>query len=92
MALAAAGDEQAGAQWLGQDENLAWPGGALAQELIGVGHPDHGQAVLRLGIADRVAAGERPACLTDLGARAGQDLGQHLLRELLGEGCDRQGE
>jgi len=57
-----------------------------------MGDPDHGQAVLRLGIADRVAAGERPARLADLAAGPGQDLGHDPLGQLLGKGRDRQGE
>ena len=57
-----------------------------------MGRPDHRQPVLRLGVADRVAAGEGAAGLADLGRRAGEDLGHDLARQLLGEGRDRQRE
>ena len=73
-------------------QGVAWAGAALAQQSIRVRGPDDGQAVLRLGVADRVAAGERPACLADLGRRAPEHLRQHVAWQLLGERRDRQGE
>ena len=41
---------------------------------------DDRQPVLGLGVADRVAAGERAARLADLGRGAGEDLGHDVSR------------
>ena len=87
-----AGDEDAGPERLGQDEPVARPGAALAQQPVGMGGADDRQPVLRLRVADGVAAGERAAGLADLGRGAGEDLGQHVARQVLGEGRDRQRE
>ncbi len=57
-----------------------------------MGGADDREAVLRLGVADGVAAGQRPAGLPDLGRGAREDLGQHVARQVLGERRDRQGE
>ena len=65
-ALAAAADEQPGAESLGQQEQVAGPRPALAQDPVGVDRPDHRQAVLRLRVADRVAAREDAAGLAHL--------------------------
>ena len=65
---------------------------ALPQQVVGVGGADDREAVLGLRVADRVAAGERAARLADLGRRAGEDLGHHVARQVLGEGRDRQRE
>ena len=65
---------------------------ALAQQLVGMGGADHGEPVLGLRVADRVAAGERAARLADLGRRALEDRGQHVTWQVLWKGRDRQGE
>ena len=66
-ALAVPGHEQPGPQPLGQEERVAGPRPALAEQPIRMGRADDRQPVLRLGVADRVAAGERAAGLADLG-------------------------
>ncbi len=61
------------------------PGAALAQHPVGLRRADHGQAVLRLPVADRVTTGEQAARLPDL--RGGpvehgpQGRGREVLRE-----------
>ena len=57
-----------------------------------MGGADDRQPVLGLRVADRVAAGQRAARLADLGRRAREDRGQHVARQVLGEGRDRQRE
>ena len=91
-ALAGARHQHAGAERLREEEPVAGPGAALAQQLVGMGGADHREAVLGLGIADRVAAGERAARLAHLGRRAREDLGHDVARQVLGEGRDRQRE
>ena len=71
---------------------VAGPGAALAQQLVGVGRADDREAVLRLGIADGVAAGERSAGFADLRCGAVEDRRERVPRQLLGERRDRQGE
>jgi hypothetical protein len=51
---------------------------------------DHGEPVLRLGVADRVPAREQRARRPDLRVGGGEDLRQHLDRQLLREGGDRE--
>ena len=53
---------------------------------------DDRQAVLRLCIADRVAARERPARLANLGGGTLEDGRERVPWQLLGERRDRQGE
>ena len=53
---------------------------------------DHREAVLRLGVADRVPAGERAACLAHLGRGALEDRRQGVPWQVLGECRDRQRE
>ena len=61
--------QHAGPERLRQDEPVARPRAALAQQPVGMGGADDREAVLRLGVADRVAAGERAARLAHLGRR-----------------------
>ena len=89
---ARAGHEHARAERLGQHEPVARSGAALAQQAVGVGGADDREAVFRLRVADRVAAGERAAGLADLGRGAREDLGQDVARQVLGECRDRQRE
>ena len=64
----------------------------LRSSLSGMRRADHREAVFRLRVADRVAAGERATRLADLGRGAGEDLGQDVARQVLGECRDRQRE
>src|SRR5258706_11699961 len=70
LALAMSADEQACSQRLRQDEEVARLRPALAQEPIRMRHADDRQAVLRLGVLDRVAAGKDSARLSDHGSGA----------------------
>ena len=80
------------AERLRQEEGVARLGAALRPDAVRVDGADDGEAVFRLVVADRVAAGEdRPGRADDL-VRAGEDLAQHLGRQLLGEGRDRERE
>ena len=80
------------AEGLRQEERVARPGAALRPDSVRVDGADDGQAVLRLVVADRVAAGENRSGRADDLVRAGEDLAQHLGRQLLGEGRDRERE
>ena len=91
-ALPVARNENAGSEALGQDEDVARARPALAQEPVRMRRADDRQAVLGLGVADRVTAGERPARLADLGRGPRKDRGQHILRQFFGECRDGQGE
>jgi hypothetical protein len=53
---------------------------------------DDCQPVLRLGIANCVPTGQQGARGADLRVGRGEDLGQHLQRQLLGKGRDREGQ
>ena len=53
---------------------------------------DDREAVLRLGVANRVPAREQPARGAHLRVGRGEDLGEHLDRQILGERRDRQRE
>ncbi len=55
------GRDHADAQGLGQHERVAGPPGGVGEQVIGVGRPDRGEPVLRLGVVDRVAAQHRAA-------------------------------
>ena len=68
------------------------PRAALPQQPVRMRRADHRQPVLRLGVADRVAAGERAAGLADLVGGAVEHGGEHVPRQLLGERRDRQRE
>ena len=53
---------------------------------------DNGETVLRLLVAQRMAASEQAACLTHLLARGGEDLPEHRGWQALREGGDRERE
>ena len=53
---------------------------------------DHGEAVFRLGVADRVPARQQSAGGAHLLLRGREDRAEHLHRQLLRERCDRQRE
>ena len=90
--LAGPGDQEAGPERLRQQQHVAGPGASLAQEMVGVADADHGQAELRLRVADGVPPGERPAGLADDLRRAADDGRHHLRRQLLREGRHGEGE
>jgi hypothetical protein len=90
-ALVAAHD-QAGPERLGQEERIAGHSAVLRPDAIRMHGPDHRESVLRLGVADRVAAREQAARRPHLLVRRGEDLGEHLHRQLFREGSDRERE
>ena len=90
--LPPAAHEEPGTERLGQQEPVADLSAALAQDPVGVHHPGDRQPVLRLGVADRVTAGEDAAGLADLRRGALEDRGERVPRQLLGECRDRQRE
>src|SRR5262249_59237176 len=58
----------------------------------GMRAPTTRQSVFRLRIADRVPAREQTAGGAHLRIGGGEDLSEHLERQLLGKRCDRQRE
>ena len=87
-----AGHDQAGAERLRQEERVAGPRAALRPDVVRMNGADDGEPVLRLGVANRVSAREQPARLAHLRVGGGEDLGEHLDRQLLGERGDRERE
>ena len=79
---------EAGAERLRQHEHVARPGAALAEHPVGVHDTLHGEPEDRLGVADRVPAGDRAAGLGDDRGGGVEDRGDRLAREVLGEGGD----
>ena len=66
QALAPAAHEEPRAEPLGEQQHVAGSRAALAEQPVGVRRADDRQPVLRLRVADRVAAGEHAARLADL--------------------------
>ena len=91
-ALASAAHEEARAEALRQQQDVAGPRAALAEQPVGMRGADDREPVLRLGVADRVAAGEDAARLADLRGRSLEHRRERRLREVLGERGDRQRE
>ena len=91
-ALAPAAHEEARPEPLRQQQHVARARAALAEQPIGVRGADDREPVLRLRVADRVAAGEDAARLADLRGRRLEHRGERRLREVLGERGDRQRE
>ena len=87
-----AASTSAGAERLRQEERVAGLRAALRPDAVRVHGADDGEPVLRLVVADRVAAGEQRAGCAHLLVRGGEDRGQHLVRQLLRERGDRQRE
>ena len=84
--------DEPGAERLRQEERVARLRAALRPDPVGVDGADDGEPVLRLVVADRVASGEdRPGLAHDL-VGSGEDLAQHLGRQLFGECGDRERE
>ena len=88
VGVGAGSQREAGADRLREHQHVAGGGARLAEDAVGVHDALHGEAVDRLGVADRVTAGHGP---TGLGDRAGtglEDRHDRLAREVLGEGGD----
>ena len=81
-----------GPEPLRQEQDVAGPGAALAEQAVGVGGADHREAVLGLRVADRVAAGEHAARLADLRRGGLEHRRERVAREVLGERRDRERE
>ncbi len=64
----------AGAQRLGQHQLVAWPRAALGQNAPWIDHAQHHQAIFRLLVLDRVAAGDHRARLDHFLRAAAQHL------------------
>ena len=86
------GGDDAGAQGLGQVENVAGPGAGLGEDVLGVDEAHDAEAVLGLVVDDRVAAGDEAARLQHLVGAAAQDLDQDVLAQVVGEGGHVQGQ
>ena len=91
-ALLRGAEDDARAERLRQQQHVARAGGRLAPDRVRRRRPDDGEAVLHLVVADRVTAGEDRPRLADLRVRAREHRGDGLVRELLGEGGDRERE
>ncbi len=77
-----------GAEWLRQNENIAWPCAAFGEDTIRVNDAGDGHPVLRLFIAHGVAAGNDCTGLTHLLCAAAQHLGQHFGWHIVGPGSE----
>ena len=83
---------EAGAERLREEERIAGLRAALRPDAVGMHRADDREPVLRLRVADRVAAGENRACRTYLLCGGREDGTEHLGRKLFREGGDRQSE
>ena len=77
------GGDRAGAERLGQHERITGPAAGVGEHVGRVDHAGDGEAVLGLGIVDRVPAHDRGAGGADDVVAPAQDLGEHLGSELL---------
>ena len=91
-ALSSPADEQAGPERFRQQQHVPRAGAALPQQAIRMRHADHREAIFRLGIADRVAAGKDAPSFPNLVRGAVQDGPELLGGKILGNGGDRQRE
>ena len=85
-------EDEAGAERLRQQDGIAGLCAALPPHPVGVHRPDDGEPVLRLLVADRVAAGEDCPGLARRLGRSREDVTEHGDRQLLREGGDRERE
>src|SRR3954451_25222335 len=92
QAAASTAHEEYGAETLRQHESVAGPGPALPQQLRGIRGAHDGEALLGLGVPDRVTARQHAAGLDNLARRGAEDRRQRLVRELLGKRGDRERE
>ena len=78
-------EDDPGAEALRQEKHVAGDRAGLRPDPLWVHGSDDGEAVLRLGVANRVAARQNRAGLTHLRVRTREHLAEHLHRKLLGE-------
>jgi hypothetical protein len=88
QALGRGREHEAGTERLRQEDGVTRPRRALSPERIGVNGPDHREPVLRLLIADGVAAGQDGARFVNLRGGGVEDGPHDLDREVLGERGD----
>ena len=88
----AAGEHDARADRLGDDERVAGAGPALAEHLVRMDEALHREAEDRFLGPDRVAAADHAAGLGDDVCRGAEDGGDRLDRHALGERRDVEGE
>src|ERR687888_1772976 len=86
------GHDQARPERLRQEERVAGADAVLLPDPRRADGADDGEPVLRLRVADRVPAREEAARRAHLLVGCGEDLREHLHRQLFGEGCNREGE
>ena len=82
------GGNDAGADGLGEIEHVAGPGAVFPQQAIGVGAPRDDEAVLRLFVHDRMAAGDDDAGLAGFVGAAAEYLPDDLVRQVAREAGD----
>ena len=85
-------EHEPGAERLRQQDGVAGPGTALPPDTVRVDGADDGEAVLRLVVADRVAARQDRPGLPRRLRRARQHLAEHLDGQLLGKRGHRERE
>ncbi len=90
--LAGRVQDEAGPERLRQEERVARTRARLRPVAVRMHRPDHREPVLRLVVAERVAAGEDRACLTNLPVGAGEDGRDRLVRQALRQRRDRERE
>ena len=90
--LARGVEEHSRPERLRQEERIARPRAALRPEAVRVHGADDCEPVLRLVVAQRVAAGEDPAGRAHLLVGGAEDRGERLVRQALREGGDRERE
>ena len=82
------GGDDAGAERLGEDEDVAGSGPGIGDDALGVDEAGDGEPVERLGVLDGVAAGQDAPGLRDLVGAAPEDLVDELEREVLERDAD----
>ena len=91
-ALLVAGHDQAGSERLRQEERVAGLRAALRPDAVRANGADDCKPVLRLGVANRVSPGEQAAGRAHLLISGGEDLREHLHRQLFRKRRDRERE
>ena len=77
---------------LRQEEHVTGAGARFRPDPVRMDRPDHGEAVLRLGVADRVAACQDRARSAHPLVCSREHVAEHLHGKLLGKGRDRESE
>ena len=85
-------EHEPGSERLRQEDGVAGTGAVLVPDPGRVDGADDGEPVLGLLVADRVPAREQPAGRAHLLVRRREDGSEHLRRQLLREGDDRERE